>query len=43
MSTIIAGLIALVLGLLTITLIILNENKKELWNEIHKKMRWKDE
>lgn len=43
MEIIVAGLITLVIALLTITLIILNESKEELWNEIYKKMRWKDE
>lgn len=41
MNMIISGLITVVLAILTLILITLNENKKELWNEFYRKLRRK--
>ena len=39
MNTIIAFLITLVIGFFTFCLITLNENKKEIWETIYKRLR----
>lgn len=39
MNTLIALLITLVIGFLTFCIIVINNNKDELWEEIYKRLR----